>query len=266
MPPKTFVSRPINDVSDFNYQVDIIVPFHGQYEKVTRLVESIYRCTRSNFFQLCLVDDCSLNEDYLIKVAGNIAKTSDSRRIPNNLHPIRMPEQVGFASALKMGFERTESPFVCLMNSDCVVEDGGWLRALGEALLGLKEQGVRMVSPMTNNPVGGDPAQKGERSDFSHDHVILEDDSHLSMYCVLCHRQLFARCGGFLKEYPFGYYEDEEFAGRMRQHGFKQAVCRNSWVQHDGMSTINPLWRKDPSIRNIMEEENRERCIADMKR
>jgi len=265
MPTKTFVSRPVNDASDFNYQVDIIIPFHGQYEKVTRLVESIYRCTRSNFFQLCLVDDCSPNEDYLVNVAANIAKTSTARGITNNFKSIRMPEQVGFAGALKKGFDETESPFVCFVNSDCVLEDGGWLRALGETLLNLKEQGVRMVSPMTNNPVGGDPAQKGDRSEYSLDHVVLEEGAHLSMYCVLCHRQLFARCGGFLKEYPYGYYEDEEFARRMQRFGFKQAVCRNSWVQHDGMSTIGSLWKRDPSIKNVMEEENRERCIVDMK-
>ena len=261
---KTKIAK-ISSTSPFDYAVDVVIPFHGQYEKVTRLVESIYRCTRSNFFQLCLVDDCSPNEDYLINVAGNIAKTSDSRRIPNNLHPIRMPEQVGFAGALKMGFERTGSPFVCFMNSDCFVEDGGWLRSLGEALLGMREQDVRMVSSMTNNPVGGDPAQKGTRSDLSHDHVSLEGDSHLSMYCVLCHRQLFARCGGFLKEYPFGGYEDEEFAWRMRRHGFKQAVCRNSWIYHEGGATIKSVCQKDPSIRSIMEKDNRERCIADLK-
>jgi len=119
---------------------------------------------------------------------------------------------------------------------------------------------------MTNNAVGGHDSQQGEKTQMAAEYVVLdEEETHLTLYCFLCHRELFHRCGGFLKEYPYGFYEDVEFAWRMRKHGFKQAVCRNSWVHHDGMATIRSIWRRDPEIRKIMEEENRERCLADLK-
>jgi GT2 family glycosyltransferase len=255
----------MNNTSDFDAQVDIIIPFHGQYEKVTDLVESIYRCTRSNYFTVTLVDDHSPNESFINHIAHNLNRSISRTKSPNKFNAVRGKEQRGFAACLEIGFERTESPFVCFMNSDCMVEDPNWLKSMGETLLKLKGESVRMVAPITNEPVEGDPAQKGDRTDRTLDHVIIEDDSHLSWVCVLCHRELFARCGGFLKPYPYGYYEDEEFAGRMRKYGFKQAVAKSSWVYHEGRATVKSLWRKDPAIRKIMEEENRERCIADLK-
>ena len=152
------------------------------------------------------------------------------------------------------------------MNSDCIVQDTNWLRSMGESLLALKSENVRMVSAMTNNIVDGDPAQLGDRNVKSLNDIILETGSHLSLYCVLAHRELFSHCQGFIKEYPYGMYEDEEWAARMQHFGYKQAVCRRSWVAHAGMSTINALWRTDPSLKKIMQEDNRNRCIQDIQK
>jgi GT2 family glycosyltransferase len=266
MAQKTYAARPVNDVSEFNSQVDIIIPFHGQYDMVIRLLDSIFRLTRSNFYEIYLVDDNSPNADFIQNIQQNAIKNADRLRQRNVVNTFRCESRKGFAGACKIGWEHSESPYVCFINSDCEIVDSSWLRNMGESLLELKEQGVRMVAPMTDNPVNGDPAQKGDKFSRSEEDVILGNDSHLSMYCFLCHRELFNRCGGFLKEYPYGYYEDEEFAARMRKNGFKQAVCRSSWVHHDGEATIREVWRENPEIRRIMEEENRQRCIEDIKK
>lgn len=179
---------------------------------------------------------------------------------------IRTDEQKGFGGACKIGYEAGESPYVCFVNSDCLIEDAAWLRNMGESLLNLKSQGVRMISPMMNNPVGGDPAQRGEKYIKAEDDIIISDDSFLTLSCFLCHRELFSKIGGFIKEYKFGYYEDEELAARMKKYGYKQAVCRKSYVHHEGQKTIKSVQRANPEIRKIMEEENRQRCIEDMKK
>lgn len=262
---KTTFAPPVAIPSNFNSAVDIIIPFHGQYEKMSALVDSIFRLTRSNYYKVCIVDDASPNSKYIEMIEKNSNKNAARRKADNVVKTIRLPEQSGFGAALKAGFEATDNPYVCFINSDCKIEDVNWLRAMGECLLELKSQGVRMVSPTTNNSVGGHPAQTGDKFVRSKDHVILEQDEYLSMYCFLCHRELFSRCGGFIKEYPYGYYEDQEFAARMQKNGFKQAVCKDSWIHHDGQVTIKSIWRSHPSVLKIMEEDNRERCIADMK-
>jgi GT2 family glycosyltransferase len=262
---KNYKARPIVSPSSFDAPVDIIIPYHGQYSKVTSLIESVYRCTRSNYITVTVMDDHSPNESFLSNMHRNAVKTAGSRNVENNFRAIRGTVQRGFAGASKVAFDRTDSPYVCFLNSDCLIEDGNWLRKLGETLLTLKDEGVRMVTPITNEPVGGHESQKGERHETSDDYVVLEGkEDYLTMYCFLCHRELFARCGGFLKEYPYGYYEDVEFAHRMRKNGFKQAVCRSSWVRHEGRATISTLWKRDPKIRTIMEEENHVRCKGDV--
>ena len=275
---------PIAIPSDFNSAVDIIIPYHGEYQKLTTLLDSIFRLIRSNYYKVCIVDDASPNASFIEIIKQNAAKNAAKRKGENVVQTIRLKEQCGFAGALKAGFEATSNPYVCFINSDCKIEDVNWLRGMGECLMATKHLGVRMVAPMTDNAVGGHPAQQcskedrfnrpynpvsAEGSDFSvinSDHIILKKDDYLSMYCFMCERGLFQECGGFIKEYPYGYYEDEEFAARMQHRGFKQAVSQNSWVHHDGQLTIKRIWRENPKVKDIMEVENRERCIADMKK
>jgi GT2 family glycosyltransferase len=264
MATKTFVSRTIARLP-FPQRVDIVIPFHGQYEKVTRLVESIFRYTKSNVYTIILVDDCSPNEVFL----NNLSK------VPGVV-TVRTEKQLGFGGALQAGFHKSEElnqarikankprhPFMVFMHSDCIVEDINWLRSMGEVMLELKDQGVRMVSPHTDNPMGGDPRQKGEKGVHT-ENVILEG-THLSLYCFLCHRGLFKAINGFIKNYPFGFFEDEELAYRMRKYGFKQAIVGNSWIKHWGQSTIRELWRDKNETRKIMTEENRAKCIQDIR-
>lgn len=266
MATKTFVARPMNEVSDFNSQVDIIIPFYGQYERVTQLLESIFRLTRSNYYRVYVVDDCSPNPAYIQTINQNAVKNADRLGQSNVVFTTRNETQRGFAGACKAGFDMGESPYVCFINSDCLIRDSGWLRSMGMCLLNHKDKGVRMVAPMTDNPVDGDPMQKGEPFTREKEDAIIGDDSFLSLYCFMTHRQLYDKVGGFLKEYPYGFFEDQEFAARLRKHGFKQAVCRSSFVHHEGEATIRPLWRAAPHVAEIMQDENRKRCIEDMKK
>jgi GT2 family glycosyltransferase len=234
--------------------VDIIIPFHGQYQKVTRLVESILFATKSNPYQICLVDDCSTNERYIDLI----------KEAPQTI-TFQTPEQLGFAGALRYGFERTEQPWVVFMHSDCVVSDQNWLIEMGQSLLKWNEQKkpVKMVSARTNNPGEGVSSLLRAKHREKGEDVVLEDVTS-PLYCAMCPRELFNHIGGFLKEYPFGWYEDEELAYRMRHYGYKQGVCGNSWVEHHGGATFEALWKERPEVKDIM-EENRTRCIEDIK-
>ncbi len=77
--------------------VDIIIPFHGEIDKVARLVQSILLMTRSNPYQICLVDDASPNKDFYLQV----------KKVPQVVS-MRNKEQLGFAGALQAGFMATK--------------------------------------------------------------------------------------------------------------------------------------------------------------
>lgn len=250
---KTFHARPLAPSPFARSPVDIIVPFHGQYDKVARLVESIYLHCRSNPYQICLVDDGSPNKTFLEQLS----------KLPQ-IKCVRNEEHLGFGAALHAGYLATEQPWVLFMHSDTVVEDGNWMLRLGECLMSLRDRGVKMASARTNNPLGGDERLKADRLEVS-ENAVVGKGGFLPLYCAMCHRELFNRIGGFIKAYPYALYEDEELAYRMRHHGYKQVVCGNSWVYHEGECTIRELTRERPDVKEVM-ESNREKCISDIKK
>ena len=258
--PRVHHARPMSDTSAFASTVSIIVPFHGKYELCTKLVDSILRLTKTNYYELCLVDDASPNKEYLERAEKNLMR----RNSPIAIKCVRCEEQLGFAGAAKVGYDNTVSPYVVVINSDCLITNGNWLRGLGESLLEMKKDGVKMISAKTNNTVGGSTKQLGNKNE-SGDNLILDKDEHLSLYCFMFHRDLFYHIGGFIKPYPIGYYEDEELAFRMKKHNFKQGVSGKSWVHHEGEATLKYLLRKRPEIRQII-DQNYERCLRDMQK
>lgn len=236
--------------------VDIIIPYHGQYEKVSKLVESILVGIRSNPYQICLVDDASPNATF-----GEKFKEMDKPPVgyESIIKVFRNEKQLGFGGALKRGFDETKQPYVVFLNSDCIVEDVNWLIAMGQSLLKLKKQNVRMVSSLLSNCNNSKlVAKRDERKED----VILTD-GFLPLISVMAHRELFHRIGGFVKSYPYGWYEDEELAFRMKKFGFKQAICGKSWIRHHGEATLKELWIKNPDAIKIM-ESNYDLCVKDI--
>jgi len=231
--------------------VDIIIPFHGQYEKVASLVSSLIYLTRSNHFRICLVDDCSPNSNFVFDGFEDVP----------NLKSVQTEEQLGFGGALEYGMKAMENepnvfPWVVFLHSDCLIEDANWLLAMGQTMQKLKAEGVKMVGSRTNNPTVEDVELKNklyaERHAEPTEDVVLEE-GYLPLYCALCHRHLFHYIKGFIKHYPYAGYENRELADRMRSYGYKQAVCGSSWVHHEGDATLQYLRRTNPHAKKIME-------------
>ena len=233
-------------------KVDIIIPFHGQYEKVRRLVESIMIGVRSNPYQITLVDDCSPNQDF----------GKDLSNLDPILNVIRNEKQLGFGGSINVGLKNTSQPWVLFLNSDCVVQQNTWMLEMGRSLIELKSKGVRVVTSRNNLSYDGCPdIIKGEKEDAVKDFIL--EDGFIPLFSFMCHRNLFEHIGGFIKEYPYGLYEDEEFAYRLNHYGYKQAICGKSWIYHEGGSTFNYLINKFPNIKDDL-KENRNRCINDL--
>jgi hypothetical protein len=242
--------------------VDLIVPFHGQYERLSRLIQSLWDTTQGIYYNLCLVDDGSPNKDFMDRIS--------KREIPSVIC-IRHEEQRGFGAAINSGIGATKSPWVVILNSDVEFDNGFWLAELGKVYQDFRDQNVKMVSARYSNAPLGDKRVEGKRGDHVKNEVILPDnieqildqDMFLPFVCVLAHRELFARLGP-IKEYPLGWYEDLEFACRMHCHGFKQAISARSFVLHAGAATVEEVCTKDKKRKKIF-EKNFDLCCEDIK-
>lgn len=204
--------------------VDIIIPFHNEHHKVSRLLQGIFGSIRTNRYQISLVDDGSTNEEFIDLF----------RKVPGVVS-FRHEEQRGFGAALNTAIQRTKQPYILILHSDVEVRGGSWLSELGKTYNDLREKKVKMIGAMTNNPVVDDERMICESGNTVSDFIL--GDGFLPLYCALCKRELFNRVGLF-KEYPYAGGEAEEFAFRMRKKGYKQGVCGSSWVYHEGRGTL----------------------------
>jgi GT2 family glycosyltransferase len=245
-------------------RVDIIIPFHAQYEKVTSLIQSIMNAVKSNPYHITLVDDCSENKNFYEEINDQFKKNTPEGILPQ-ISCIRNEQQLGFGGSLKVGFENSNLPWVLFMHSDCLVEDANFMLEMGQSLLDWKKQNVpvKMVSARSNNP--GDCLKAKAKINEKEDKNIILEDETLPLFCAMCHRDLFNHIKGFIKNYPYAWYEDEELAHRMKRFGFKQGISTKAWIRHEGGSTIKYVWNKIEGSREIM-EHNRELCIEDIKK
>lgn len=243
--------------------VDIIIPYRGAYDKVAQLIKSLIYNTRSNQFRVCVVDDCSPNSTFLDTAFDGFV----------NVKQIRNEEPLGFGASLEAGCQALAQepsglfPWLVFMHSDVEVVDGNWLISLGQTMQELKDSGVKMVGAMSDNPTIDDPRFKAERRELTEGgrkDVVLTDDIYLPLYCVLCHRDLFPRIGGFIKHYPYAGYEDRELAARMRSYNYYQAICGKSWVHHEGGASKKWMLEKNPGLIKEM-KRNENRWLQDVK-
>jgi GT2 family glycosyltransferase len=264
MSEKIQKSRPVEFKLFSRSAVDILIPFHSQYEKVTSLIKSILFSVKSNPYQITLIDDCSENKNFGEEIKKQFTKSTPQGYKPQ-VQYIRSEKQLGFAGALKLGFESTELPWVMFLHSDCIIENPNFMAHMGQSLLNWKKLGVpvKMVSARSNNPGDCDLAKSESPLPLEKD-IILEKET-LPLFCAMCNRDLFKYINGFLKPYPYAWYEDEELSYRMRKHNLLQGISANAWVKHIGGSTIKYLWENNPQIKDIM-EKNRDLCLADIKK
>jgi len=243
---KVFLKRTIENNPFYMAPVEIIVPFYGEHSRVSKLIDSVFKTVHNNRYLISLVDDGSKN-NYFVKYIER-AKLPGVRCL--------VQENKGFGSAVNLALKNPWNKglnidWVVIAHSDVFFEDANWLYNLGKSFNELKDKGVRMISPLTNNPVSPSSVLFGNRGEQKEDVIF---DEYLPMYCALTHRDLFNQIG-LLKEYPYAGFEVEEFAARMKNKGYKQAVCGSSWVNHHGSATI----------KNLSQDQNAQKTMKKIK-
>ena len=229
--------------------VEIIIPFHGETSRVSKLVDSIFKTVHANRYLITLVDDGSENSHFV--------KQIEKAKVPG-LRCIRQ-EHKGFGAAINFALRnpfktKTNISWVVIMHSDVLVDNTVWLSKLGETLFKLGPEDVKMVSSVTNNPTVDSVYLRASKNEKKENHVLTE--GYLPMYCVLAHRELFNRVGPF-KEFPYAGLEVEDYAVRMTKMGYKQAVAGGSWVHHEGAATLNNF-AKDEKVQKILRNAKEE--------
>ena len=237
----------------FDGDVEIIIPFHGAHSYVSKAIQSIFNTVYSNKYLVTLVDDGSKNSNYHSQIQGASIQ---------GLRILRKEKNGGFGSAVNFALNNPFKfsdpnkfiPYVVVAHSDVSFFSKDWLLNLGSSLERMKSSGVKMVSPLTNNPVEDIGNLVSKKRIPNEEDFVLSEDDFLPMYCSLFHRDLF-KYVSFPESEPHESTEARGLAASMKSKGFLQGVCGKSWVHHEGRVTTKNFDKKRNKLKNIAKDQ-----------
>ena len=208
--------------------VAIIIPVYGGVQLLKACVQTL-RMHTSWPYTLHLIDDCSPQADlreYLMEIEtqGVWVHQAGYRR--------------GFPGNCNWGVAQTESPLICILNSDT---EGlpRWLEALATTLLEADDIGIvgaRLVFPPTRGPrnagriqhagvamnVNGEPYHPFRQFNALATEVMQRREINaVTGACMLMRRGLWNQMRGFDESFVGGQYEDIDFCHRVRRAGYR---------------------------------------------
>jgi GT2 family glycosyltransferase len=226
------------------------------------------------FTRMCLaalLSDDWLDEDELIVVDngstdGTREYLHDLRRLNPFVRAESNERNQGFAVANNQGLARATGDWLILLNND-TLPTRGWRDGLARWL---EDPTVGLVGPVTNrtcNEAQIDAPyrtfvemEQFARSYTQSHHRQSRDLAMLAMFCLALRRDVFARVGPLDERFEIGMFEDDDYALRVRQLGYRVVCAEDVFVHHFGQASLGELCASGEYNRLL--ESNRRRFEA----
>jgi len=219
--------------------VSIIVLSYNTMPFTKLCVTSLLANTGHPNFDLIVVDNGSTDgsADYL----GRLGDAAPRVRVILNEH------NGGFAAGMNQGLDAAKGRFLVLLNNDTVLPPG-WLAPLVETL---GDPGIGLVGPTTNRcgneaRVVASYRTYGDMLGFAKERACSNrgsvfDITTLNMFCVGTRQDVVDRVGRLDARYGIGLFEDDDYAMRVRQAGYRVVCAEASFVHHFGEASMGRL-------------------------
>ena len=209
--------------------VTVAMAVYGRWDWVERAITALCERTPAPY-EVVVVDNDSPDD------AGDRLATE-----VEGIALIRNPTNEGFGRAINRVAERARAPFLCILNSDALVQEG-WLPPL---LAAMDDPGVGVALPRylaidgsvleAGSTVGADgvtvPIGRGLAADAPEVRFPRVVDFG-SAACMVVRTEAFRSVGGFADAYGLGYYEDVELCLELRARALRTVYVPASDVQH----------------------------------
>lgn len=223
-------------------KADIVIPVWNHLDLTQVSIASIREHT-SRPYRLIVVDDGS--ED---GTAEWLAQQADITVITNETNR-------GWAPTVNRGILIATAPYVVLHNNDVLVDDG-WLDLLIEGLEANPQIGA--IGPLSvckyKQQMQWEGNFRGKQGI-----IILEHPGPVSLafFCTVFRKKVFDDVGLMDEWFVPAYGEDNDYAVRMRQAGWGQAVHCDVLVYHENEATTRPSGRiryHDVAVQKLREK------------
>jgi len=231
----------------------IIILTYDNLDLTRQCLESIFEKTGRPDFEVIIVDNASTDDtpEYLQLLAAG----------QSNVRLVLNTENTGFACGNNQGAALAEGDYIVFLNNDTVVTRG-WL----EGLIGyLQDPVVGMVGPVTNSS-GNESRIRvdyrglegmeefAERYTQAHAGEGFEIDM-LAFMCVALRRLVWEEIGPLDERFRRGMFEDDDYALRLKQAGYKILCAEDVFIHHWGSASFMKLGQT--TYRQLFEENRR---------
>ena len=219
----------------------VVIPVFNAHDCLVACLESLGR--HSPGARVVLVDDASDDP----RIAPYLAAWANAR---DEATVIALPANRGFVHAANRGVAAVSGDVV-LLNSDTEVT-AGWLEALGRCLS--SDSSIATATPWSNNaeivslpefcrnnPVPQDPARWARAARASAVGTYPELPTAVGFSMDVSGAAIEAL--GFFDEDAFGrgYGEENDFCRRAAHAGWRNVLCEDAYVVHQGGQSFGPV-------------------------
>jgi GT2 family glycosyltransferase len=230
----------------------IIVTFNGLHDSTIPCLESIFRSTGNEDYEIVVVDNNSSD--------GTPAYLKELAKRESRVKLVLNASNRGFAGGNNDGIRAASGNCFILLNNDIQVTDG-WLTKLRESLQ--NDHSIGLIGPVSNS-VGNE--QKIYTEGTSPAEIIEEglawarqscgdsfETERLGFFCVAFRRDILNDVGLLDEAYDLGFYEDDDYCIRVRQAGFVLTCREDVFIYHRGSASFD----KAPSRTRELLKKNR---------
>lgn len=222
----------------------IVLLGYNQLAFTKLCVESVLEYTDSPF-ELILVDNGSTD--------GTGAYFQELAAQDSRVRPVLNSKNRGFAAGCNQGVVLAKGEYVLFLNNDTVVSPG-WLgrmiahfdRQADVGAVGAVSNCVSGPQQLNTIPFANHPSSLPLIKQFAQDLATREDGRGFDLprlvgFCLMVHRSVLDRIGGFDPQFGIGNFEDDDLCLRIRTAGYRTWVAQDVYVHHFGSRTFAAL-------------------------